>query len=168
MNLLSDIRRPQNQNSKIGPKIITSILPCFISIFWKRKQISLLKKLILDCNWTRPPIPFASWRLCTFQHYANNDKFESHFLGLRFFNQISQSAIKIPNKRSIYHITWKLLDSIQFHISSSTFIHKIVMRKGNSKFLLCQVFFADDDNEYIHITQRRCFASLVIKSSFTF
>ena len=53
VNLLSDIRRPQNQNSKIGPKIITSILPCFISIFWKRKQISLLKKLILDCNWTR-------------------------------------------------------------------------------------------------------------------
>ena len=41
---INSIRRLQNQNSKIGPKINNSILPCFLSIFWK--QINSKKWLI--------------------------------------------------------------------------------------------------------------------------
>ena len=33
--LMNSIRRLQNKNSKIGPKKIHSVLPCFLSMFWK-------------------------------------------------------------------------------------------------------------------------------------
>ena len=50
-----------------------------------------------------PPIPLASWRLCTFQRYVHKHNFESHFLGLIFFSQLKY-IIKVQ------FITWKLLD----------------------------------------------------------